>query len=291
MNTKRSLIGIGITLATAVITTLAGSQENVLIENVPLFALCSLLIFAIHVIVFIPSFIYKTEHYFDITGSISYVCAVTLAWALNPDASTRNTLLGLLVAIWAVRLGSFLLVRVKRVGKDVRFDQLKMYLLSFAMVWSISALWVILTAATALAAMTSAKQHGMGIFGYLGLAIWVTGFGIEVVADSQKTRFRQDPENTGTFISTGLWAWSRHPNYLGEIILWIGIAVIAFPVLSSWQYLTLLSPIFVFFLLTRVSGVPMLEAKAEEKWGGDERYLAYRDSTPVLFPRWPKKQM
>jgi steroid 5-alpha reductase family enzyme len=291
MNTKRSLIGIGIALTTAAITTLVGSQGNVLIENVPLFALCSLLIFAIHVIVFIPSFIYKTEHYFDITGSISYVCAVTLAWSLNSGSNTRNTLLGLLVAIWAVRLGSFLFVRVKHVGKDVRFDQLKQHLLSFAMVWSISALWVILTAAAALAAMTSAKQQAMDIFAYLGLAIWLTGFGIEVIADSQKNRFRKNPDNSDTFISTGLWAWSRHPNYLGEIILWVGIAVIAFPVLSGWQYFTLLSPIFVFFLLTKVSGVPMLETKSEKKWGDDETYLAYRNSTPVLFPRWPKNQI
>lgn len=291
MNTKRSLIGIGISLATAAITTLVGSQGNVLIENVPLFALCSILIFAIHVIVFIPSFIYKTEHYFDITGSISYVCAVSLAWSLNSGSNTRNTLLGLLVAIWAVRLGSFLLVRVKRVGKDVRFDQLKQNVLPFAMVWSISALWVILTLAAALAAMTSAKQQNMDIFAYLGLAIWITGFGIEVIADSQKTRFRKNPENSDTFISTGLWACSRHPNYLGEIILWVGIAVIAFPVLSGWQYLTLLSPFFVFFLLTKVSGVPMLETKSEKKWGDDETYLTYRNSTPVLFPRWPKNQI
>jgi steroid 5-alpha reductase family enzyme len=105
------------------------------------------------------------------------------------------------------------------------------------------------------------------------------------VADRQKSAFRSDPANAGRFISSGLWAWSRHPNYFGEIVLWVGVALIALPVLSGWQHVTLVSPLFVYLLLTRISGIPPLERRAEEKWGDDPAYRAYVERTPVLWLR------
>ena len=110
---------------------------------------------------------------------------------------------------------------------------------------------------------------------------------IEIVSDRQKSAFRNDPANAGRFINTGLWAWSRHPNYFGEIVLWIGIAIIAIPVLQGWQWATLISPVFVTFLLTKVSGVPMLEEAADQRWGGQEDYEAYKRATPVLVMKPP----
>ena len=130
-------------------------------------------------------------------------------------------------------------------------------------------------------------RKDLGVVAIIGLLIWAAGFGIEAAADLQKSRFRADPANKGTFIHSGLWAWSRHPNYFGEITLWIGVALIALPVLQGWQYVTLISPVFVILLLTRVSGVPLLEKRADEKWGGQEDYEAYKTRTPVLVPRPP----
>ena len=127
----------------------------------------------------------------------------------------------------------------------------------------------------------------MGFIGLVGFLVWLLGFGIEVVADQQKSRFREDSNNAGKFINTGLWSWSRHPNYFGEIVLWIGVAIIAVPVLSGWQYLTLISPIFVVILLTRVSGVPMLVRRADEKWGGQTDYEDYKTRTSLLILRPP----
>jgi steroid 5-alpha reductase family enzyme len=155
------------------------------------------------------------------------------------------------------------------------------------MAWTVQGLWVLLTAAAALAVITGGNREPLGVIGYLGVAIWLAGFLIEVVADRQKSKFKADPANQGKFINVGLWAWSRHPNYFGEIVLWTGMAIIAVPVLEGWQWATLISPVFVFFLLTRVSGVPMLEQAADQRWGGQDDYEAYKQDTPVLVMRPP----
>jgi steroid 5-alpha reductase family enzyme len=135
--------------------------------------------------------------------------------------------------------------------------------------------------------MTSVASVPLAGSAVLGTAVWVAGFAIEVVADRQKSRFRADPANRDRFIRTGLWAWSRHPNYFGEITLWVGVALVAAPALAGWQLATLVSPVFVFLLLTRVRGIPLLEARAQQKWGHDPDYQAYRARTPVLLPRPP----
>lgn len=285
---QRSMFGILLALIIASLVAAAGSDGSVRVHDVPLFALCGLLAFAIHWIVFVPSFFLRTEHYFDLTGSISFLSVIGCALLGNPNREPRGLLIGVLVAIWSVRLGLFLFARIKLAGKDDRFDTLKHNFLAFLMTWTLSALWVFLTAAAALAAMTSATGKPVAAIGFVGLVIWAVGFIVEVVADVQKSRFCAKPENAGTFIASGIWAWSRHPNYFGEIVLWTGIAVIAYPALSDWQLMTLISPVFVWFLLTRVSGLPMLEAKAERKWGNDPAYQAYRDATPVLVPRPPR---
>lgn len=159
----------------------------------------------------------------------------------------------------------------------------------FLMTWTLQGLWVILTAACALAVITSTANVPLGVFAYVGGALWLFGFVIEVMADEQKKAFRADPANSGKFISTGVWAWSRHPNYFGEIVLWLGIAVVAIPVLSGLQWAVMISPIFVFVLLTNVSGVPKLEHHANKTWGEDPAYQAYKANTPVLMMKPPAK--
>lgn len=186
---------------------------------------------------------------------------------------------------WAARLGTFLVRRVHRAGKDDRFDDLKPSLVRFLSVWTLQGLWVTLTAAAAWVSITSTTRVGLDVFALVGFVVWAVGFGIEIVADLQKSRFNADPANKGRFISTGLWARSRHPNYFGEIVLWAGVAIVAIPTLDGWQLVALISPLFVTLLLTKVSGVPLLERKADAKWGGQPDYEAYKASTPVLIPR------
>jgi steroid 5-alpha reductase family enzyme len=288
-NTARTSI-IGITAATAVgaLVAWAGSDGSVAIGSFPVFALCGLLAFAINWLVFIPSNAAKTEKYYDLTGSITYITVTLVAVLSSDDLDARALIVAAMVVAWAARLGTFLFRRISKDGKDGRFDEIKTNPLRFFMTWTIQGLWVLLTAAAAWAIITGEERQDLGWVAFVGIAIWLAGFGIEVVADRQKSAFKKDPSNEGRFISTGLWAWSRHPNYFGEITLWTGVAVMALPILSGWRWVVLISPVFVFLLITRISGVPMLEKRADKRWGGEPDYELYKDKTPVLMLRPPR---
>ncbi len=273
------LIGLGMALA--------GSQNGASVFGIPIFAFLVALAFLIQWLVFIPSYLLQTEKLFDLTGSITYIALTIIAVLLNPIVDDRSIMLLILVVIWAARLGTFLFRRINKAGKDERFDEIKPSFIRFLNIWTLQGLWVTITLAAVLAAITTTFRMELRLYALIGLLIWLFGFIIEVFADIQKNRFRAITENNGKFIRTGLWGWSRHPNYFGEIVLWVGMAVITLPVLQGWQWITLISPVFVTLLLTRVSGVPLLEKRADEKWGGHEDYEVYKKETPVLIPRPP----
>lgn len=287
----RSIIGIAVAVTLSLLIAIAGSNNSTLYDGMPIFLLCASVGFVLHWLGFIPAYLFQTEHYFDLIGSISYVATVALAFALAPSFGTRGMVVATLICVWAVRLGSFLFIRVKKAGQDRRFTQIKTKFFRFLLTWTLGGTWVFITMAAGLAAMTSQSQSPVDAFLVVGATLWVIGFGIEVVADQQKTAFRKDPANAEKFISSGLWSISRHPNYLGEIILWIGIAVIALPVLEGWQWVTLVSPVFVSFLLLKVSGVPMLENNAESRWGNDPEFRQYKAKTPTLIPYFGKADL
>ncbi|MCF7984701.1 MAG: DUF1295 domain-containing protein [Thiohalocapsa sp.] len=282
-----SLLAIAAALLVAAGVAWAGSQGGVAVAGIPLFALAGVVAFVIQWVVFVPSYKAQTEHWYDLTGSLTYLTVIVGTLLLVGRFDPRSLLLTVLVSIWAVRLGSYLYRRIQKSGADTRFDDIKPSFTRFLMAWTLQGLWVFLTLAAALAAMTAETVPALSLIGWVGLAVWIAGFGIEAIADAQKQAFRNEPANKGRFIQSGLWAWSRHPNYFGEITLWVGVALIALPALSGWQYVTLISPVFVYLLLTRVSGIPMLESRADERWGDDPDYQAYKDRTPVLFPRPP----
>jgi len=280
----KPLVGILVILAISFGIALAGSQGSIEANGLPLFLICGSVGFILHWIIFVPSFLFRTEHYFDLTGSVSYISTIVVAYLFHPNLDARSLVVCALIAIWAVRLGSFLFLRVKRDGKDRRFDEIKTKFFRYLFTWTLGGAWVFITMAAGLAVITSAKQVALDGFFYAGVALWILGFGIEVIADRQKSKFRSNSENKGNFITTGLWSLSRHPNYFGEIVLWFGIAVVALPTLVGWQYVTLISPIFVTFLLIKVSGVKLLEESGMKRWGDDPAYQQYLASTPSLVP-------
>lgn len=242
-------------------------------------------VLVIHWIAFMPALFFKTEKFYDLTGSICYAFSAIFVYVQTYGISFSLSLfISLAVLVWTLRLGGFLLIRVLDAGEDKRFRTIKTNPTQFFMTFNLSALWVVICSLCALTAVSNGVFEVSPIF-YLGLLVFIVGFLIEVIADNQKTSFRAIPENRNSFITTGLWSVSRHPNYFGEVTLWAGIAIMSVPYLQGIQYWTLISPIFSFVLIYFVSGVRMLEARANVKWGENLDYQAYVKKTPIFFPK------
>ena len=271
----------------ALVITGSGSWGGLMFYSLPVMAWAVLGIFALQGLGFIPAFLYQTERYYDLIGSLTYISAIALVLLCSGEVDLRQMLIAFFILIWAARLGSFLFSRIARDGGDSRFDKIKPSALLFFRTWMLQGLWVTVTAGAALAALSSGRSVPLNIVDGIAMALWLSGFAVEVIADRQKRQFRQ-AHGSDTFITTGLWSLSRHPNYFGEIILWTGIALLTLPVLDGGQYLTLVSPLFVYLLLVRISGIPLLENKANRRWGNDPAYITYRKNTPALVPRLRK---
>lgn len=291
MKLKEWIVGLVSILAVLSISAAiawAGSTHSVSFAGWPVFLLCGIFAYAVQWIVFLHAWIYKTERLYDLTGSITFCLVMIGAWLMSQSDDIRSHILVALVIVWAGRLGPFLYGRIKQAGEDRRFRSIRTSFPTFLMTWTLQGSWVFITSSCALAAITSPHEVPLGTPFVVGIALWLFGFVVEVVADRQKTAFRANQENARNFIRTGLWAWSRHPNYFGEIVLWLGVAVIAYPVLQGWQAATLISPLFVTVLLTLVSGMRMLEYRADKTWGEDPDYQAYKRRTPGLM-LWPPR--
>lgn len=257
--------------------------EISLVKSAVLFA------FIIQWVLFVPAFLFKTEKFYDISGSFTYISIISYVYYqsyLLKGFNLGNLILVFFIGFWAVRLGSFLFLRIHKAGEDKRFRLIKRSPTQFFMTWTFQGMWVSLCSACALTAMASDQGLIINNWFYIGSFLFLFGLAIEIIADYQKTIFRKDEKNKDNFIKTGLWALSRHPNYLGEIILWLGISVISFSSLSDWQYITLISPIFTYLLLVHISGVRILESNGKKKWGHLKNYNEYIDKTPMLLFKW-----
>ena len=254
---------------------------------------CAVICIGVQWVAWVPASIATSERYYDLTGGLTFLTVVGFslwAGAQSEAPSYRELIVSSLVVIWALRLSIFLYLRIYRAGKDGRFDRLKTSPIRFLVPWTVQGLWVFLTMNVVIVINSQAgTAPALGVWDALGLSLWLLGFGVEVAADNQKTAFNSDIDNQGKWIDTGLWSHSRHPNYLGEIVLWTGIACFGIPCFTGLERLAWLSPIFIFLLLTKVSGIPLLDRRALERWGDDAEYQKYRASTPALIPRPVKK--
>ena len=234
--------------------------------------------------IFLPSFIFQTEKFYDLTGSLTFISVTSIAYFSLDNPSTIDTILYLYVIVWAGRLGIFLFRRIIKDGKDERFDKAKKKFFWFLQYWMGQAAWVVFTAGASILAILSPVEAELEVIAFIGIFLWWSGFLIEVISDYQKRKFRETSDPKTEFISTGLWGRSRHPNYFGEITLWVGMAVISLSSLSGVEYVTaIVSPVFVYFLLVKLEGVPMLERIADERYGELSDYQEYKANTPVLM--------
>jgi len=289
----KDLAAIVACILTAYFVAVAATVEGLLLYGTPIILLCAVVSFVVHWIIAVPAVLTGSEKYFDLTGMVATLLVVfTSIFALlnsGQQGSIRSTIVAIFVSTWTLRLGTFLYKRIVKSGVDTRFREIKKSLPKFLMVWTFSALWVFLTTVNATTTIALNPQEPLGLFFLIGTTLWILGFAFESVADRQKKSFAELAENKDKFITQGLWSISRHPNYFGEIVLWTGIAIISLPLLSGWQYVVLVSPVFVFLLLTKISGLPFLEDKAEKKWGDVKDYVEYKNKTPVLVPFFGKK--
>lgn len=275
------LLAVGLPLA----VTGVANPSDATINGWPAAPTLALGAFVIQWLAFIPARLLQTERFYDLTGSATYIVVTLGAVVAASEPTGAQVLIAIMIFIWAGRLGSFLFRRIHAAGGDQRFDQIKISSSRFFVAWTLQGAWVVMTSCAAVTAVLSLEQPPLGFVYFVGAAMWVAGFAIEVIADRQKSRFREDPANAGRFINVGLWARSRHPNYFGEILLWAGIATMAAPYLSGSQWIVLLSPFFVYALLTRISGIPTLAKRGQQVWGDDPAYQTYLSNTPRLFPR------
>ena len=278
MNLLFSLIAFSIAYSIALLTGLQVIQKAVLIA------------FLIQWLLFVPAYFFQTEKFYDLTGSATYLFIVIYISYQSYSAININMgsiLLASFIILWAIRLGSFLFLRIHKSGEDKRFASIKPSPTRFFMAWTFQGMWVSLCSMCALTAIASKNGVVQNGFFYMGMLVFIFGFVVEIIADWQKSTFRKNPTNKDQFIAHGLWYYSRHPNYLGEITLWLGISIMSFSSLSDWQYITLISPLFTYILLVYISGVRILEITGLEKWGHLENYQEYIRTTSSLFP-YPK---
>jgi|TARA_B110001450_G_scaffold136426_1_gene128109 steroid 5-alpha reductase family enzyme len=252
---------------------------NELVQNIILLA------YIIQWIAFVPAYMFQTEKFYDLTGSLTYtsVFAYCMYLATLGTINWGSVIISILVIIWAGRLGTFLFTRIAKDGEDKRFRTIKPDMAQFFMTWTLQGMWVSVCSLCAITAIASDTGIILNNIFYIGLLMFVGGFAIEIVADQQKSAFRAIPENRNKFITSGLWSKSRHPNYFGEITLWTGVAVMSFSSLSGIEYLTLISPVFTYLLLVKISGVRMLEGRGQKTWGQDAEYIAYMKNTPMVM--------
>ena len=264
------------------------SFNSIELSGVNLVGHLLVLIFVIQWIAYIPAFIFKTEKFYDLTGSLTYITAISFAlYSTNTpqNLDLGSLIIGIAIILWAIRLGSFLFMRIHKDKKDGRFDSIKTSFSQFFMTWTLQGMWVFICSSAALVAIANPTGVPINIVFIIGLALFILGFVVEIIADNQKSVFRSIPENKDVFINEGLWARSRHPNYFGEITLWTGITVMGISTFEGMNYLALFSPIFSYLLLNYVSGVRMLEYRGHKKWGHLDAYKVYKESTPKLIPK------
>ena len=267
---------------------LAVDENSTSFRGLPAVAWCAIIVFGIQWLSWIPASVGQTERFYDLTGGMTYLVVVAFSLWIGSEPEgigSRELVISALVAIWSIRLSGFLFLRIHHKGKDGRFDDLKTSPVRFLVPWTLQGLWIFLTANVVIVINSqTGPSPPLGIWDVIGLLIWILGFGIEVLADMQKTWFNSNPENEGRWIDQGLWSLCRHPNYLGETLLWTGIAVFGVSCLEGFEWVSWISPVFVYLLLTKVSGIPILDRRALSKWGDDPEYQAYRERVPAMIP-------
>lgn len=238
----------------------------------------------IQIVLFIPAYLLQTDKLTDMAYSITFILLVWIA-TLSTTITIPKIILSILVTLWGLRLGTYLVARIWKTGLDNRFNDFRKNFFGFLGFWVIQGVTVFVVLLPAFFFINSTIQPNAWLL-LAGGALFIKGLFWETIADLQMWQFKADKKNKGKFINVGVWKKSRHPNYFGEILVWLGAYVFAFSALNLTESIIgLVSPLFIFVLLRFFSGVPPLEKKNDKRWGDQKDYQKYKKNTPLLFPK------
>ncbi len=224
---------------------------------------------------------YKTDKVTDLSYGLSFIAVVLTVLIAKGEYSVINLIATSMVVAWAVRLAGFLFIRINKMKRDKRFDGVRENFWSFFKFWFLQAVSVAIIISPIAVFISKDKPNALVTLAFVGIGLWIFGLVLETIADYQKYIFKNNPKNDGKFIKKGVWKYSRHPNYLGEILCWWGLFIFASSNLVGAELFTIFSPIYITFLLIFVTGIPTIE----ETYKGNEEYQKYAENTGVLLPK------
>ncbi|KAK8472899.1 hypothetical protein PHAVU_002G329000 [Phaseolus vulgaris] len=236
---------------------------------------------------FVVTALLKFDKVTDFAGSTNFIIIAVLTLVIKGSWYFRQIILTFFVGIWGFRLALFLLFRILQWGEDRRFDEMRNNLGRLAIFWIFQAVWVWAVSLPVTLVNASDRNPFLHVVDIIGWILWAVGFIVEGTADQQKLNFKRSPDSRGRWCNVGVWKYSRHPNYFGEILLWWGIFVASTPVLEGAEWLVVIGPIFLTLLLLFVSGIPLLEDSADKKFGNVDGYRIYKKRTSPLIPLPP----
>lgn len=233
---------------------------------------------------FIPAYFFKTDKLTDLSYSLTFLFIV-VHLLFDQEFNLEKLVVSGMIVLWSLRLGTYLFIRINKMRKDDRFDKMRENFLSFLGFWSLQGLTVFIVLIPGVFFLKN-DFVSFNSLSYIGIGIWFFGFLVESIADFQKFNFKLNPINKDKWQTKGLWKYSRYPNYLGEILVWIGIFLTCMHGLNQNQlFVSLISPIFIIVLLLFVSGIPLIEKSRSFKFADNNEYNKYKNSTGKLVPK------
>lgn len=230
---------------------------------------------------FAVAYMLRFDKVTDLAGTSNFIVLALLTLWLGGDLSFPKILATLMVVLWSIRLAWYLFYRILIWGEDKRFDEIRKGFRSFLGFWIFQILWVFLLSlpVTYFNSLEDNLELEVVSLAYVGLGAFFVGFGIEAWADYTKFNHKRNGEK---WCETGLWKYSRHPNYFGNILLWTGIFLFCYS--GGVPLWTMMGLLWITFLLLFVSGINLLESSADRKYGDDLEYHRYKSGTSVLIP-------